>query len=371
MHRKQQQLRLELMEEDSDSFQHTCKAISMPDLQNMCVMPRLPSPSEQSCHSHQSSEYSLSENGSGPLSSHPPPTHSHWLDSQADNRILQQQPLSIQLGQATKHQDKLPTTTLLCTTTATFQSQALPAFMPSQKQERSILTQSLSPTVASAWLLGAVSKPTALLARSTVMSSPIVQGMQAAGHVGQQLPTTKRYQPAHQPYQPVPPPVATMYGSMQAATQIPYQSTYAPALYPAHKLPATQQPVAQHPVVMPQQSSYGPLNWSVAPSPYTQSAVPQQTAYQSLPVLLAQYAYQPAQYQQAIYNQRTNRRSTSRRSTNSRSTNSRSTNSRSTNRAIYNQRTSRRSTSRRSTNRAIYNRRTNCSLAHRLSQPIN
>ncbi|KAI9516375.1 hypothetical protein NQZ68_017578 [Dissostichus eleginoides] len=27
MHRKQQQLRLELMEEDSDSFQHTCKAI--------------------------------------------------------------------------------------------------------------------------------------------------------------------------------------------------------------------------------------------------------------------------------------------------------------------------------------------------------
>ncbi|KAI9545032.1 hypothetical protein NQZ68_039944 [Dissostichus eleginoides] len=138
MHRKQQQLRLELMEEDSDSFQHTCKAISarqlrslslqtglaaesdqlhtaigrppsyslpgatnkanlwdmapyassMPDLQNMCVVPRLPSPSEQSCHSHQSSEYSLSENGSGPLSSHPPPTHSNWLDSQADNRIL-------------------------------------------------------------------------------------------------------------------------------------------------------------------------------------------------------------------------------------------------------------------------------------------
>ncbi|KAI9518479.1 hypothetical protein NQZ68_036930, partial [Dissostichus eleginoides] len=189
-------------------------ASSMPDLQNMCVVPRLPSPSEQSCHSHQSSEYSLSENGSGPLSSHPPPTHSNWLDSQADNRILQQQPLSIQLGQATKHQDKLLTTTLLCTTTATFQSQALSAFMPSQKQERSILTQSLPPTVTSARLLGAVSKPTAILARSTVMSSPIVQGMQAAGHVGQQLPTTTRYQP----YQPVPPPVATMYGSMQAAT---------------------------------------------------------------------------------------------------------------------------------------------------------
>ncbi|KAK5918911.1 hypothetical protein CgunFtcFv8_022852 [Champsocephalus gunnari] len=144
--------------------------------------------------------------------------------------------------------------------------------------------------------------------------------MQAAGHVGQQLLTTTRHQPAHQPYQPVPPPVANMYGSMQAATQIPYQfmttsSTanqyvpaapaqpphqpqYAPALYPAHQLPATQQPVAQHPVVMPQQSSYGPHNWSVAPSPYTQSAVPQQTVYQSLPVLPAQYAYQPAQYQQ-------------------------------------------------------------------------
>lgn len=201
MHRKQQQLRLELMEEDSDSFQHTCNAIrsayhslsclilphpnmslslqtglaaesdqlhtaigrppsyslpgaankahlwdmapyasSIPDLQNMYVMPQLPSTSEQSCHSHQSTEYSLSENGYGPLSSHPSPTHSHWLDSQADNRILQQQPLSIQLGPATKHQDKLPTTTLLCTTTATFQSQALPAFMSSQKQERSILT---------------------------------------------------------------------------------------------------------------------------------------------------------------------------------------------------------------------------------------
>ncbi|KAI9527897.1 hypothetical protein NQZ68_025938 [Dissostichus eleginoides] len=140
--------------------------------------------------------------------------------------------------------------------------------MPSQKQERSILTQSLPPTVTSARLLGAVSKPTALLATSTVMSAPIAQGMQAAGHVGQQLPTTTRYQPAHQPYQPVPSPVATMYGSMQAATQIPYQSMtttsaanqyvpaapvqppyqpqYAPALYPAHQLPAAQQPVAQH-----------------------------------------------------------------------------------------------------------------------------
>ncbi|XP_010777709.1 uncharacterized protein [Notothenia coriiceps] len=165
----------------------------------------------------------------------------------------------MQLGQATKHQDKLPTTTLLCTTTATFQSQALPAFMPSQNQERSILTQSLPPTVTSARLLGAVPKPTALLARSTVMSLPIVQGMQAAGHVGQQLLTTTGYQPSHQ-------------------------------------LPATQQSVAQHPVVMPQQSSYVPHNWSVAPSPYTQSDVPQQTAYQSLPVLPAQYAYQQPQY---------------------------------------------------------------------------
>ncbi|KAF3834099.1 hypothetical protein F7725_025303, partial [Dissostichus mawsoni] len=238
------------------------------------------------------------------------------MDSQADNRILKQQTLSIQLGQATKHQDKLLTTTLLCTTTATFQSQALPAFMPSQKQERSILTQSLPPTVTSARLLGAVSKPTAILARSTVMSSPIVQGMQAAGHVGQQLPTTTRYQP----YQPVPPPVATMYGSMQAATQIPYQAMtttsaanqyvpaapvqppyqpqYAPALYPAHQLPATQQPVAQHPVVMPQESSYGPHNWSVAPSPYTQSAVPQQT------VISLCLSFR--------HSMRTNRRSTSR-----------------------------------------------------------
>ncbi|KAI9518478.1 hypothetical protein NQZ68_033880 [Dissostichus eleginoides] len=65
-------------------------------------------------------------------------------------------------------------------------------------------------------------------------------------------------------------------------------------------------------------------------------------------------------------NQRTNRRSTSRHSTSRHSTS----------RAIYNQctkrrSTSRRSTSRRSTSRAIYNRRTNCSLAHRLSQPIN
>ncbi|KAF3844505.1 hypothetical protein F7725_007668 [Dissostichus mawsoni] len=42
------------------------------------------------------------------------------------------------------------------------------------------------------------------------------------------------------------------------------------------------------------------------------------------------------------------------------------TNRRSTSRAIYNRRTNHRNTS-----RAIYNQRTNCSLAHRLSQPIN
>ncbi|KAI9538231.1 hypothetical protein NQZ68_016240 [Dissostichus eleginoides] len=314
---------------------------------------------KQSCHSHQSTEYSLSENGYGPLSSHPSPTHSHWLDSQADNRILQQQPLSIQQGPATKHQDKLPTTTLLCTTTATFQSQALPAFMPSQKQERSILTQSIPPTVTSARLFGAVSEPTALLATSTVMSAPIVQGMRATGHVGQQLPTTTRYQPAHHPYQPVPPPVATTSGSMQAAIQIPYQSMttasaanqfvpaapvqppyqpqYAPALYPAHHLPAAQQPVAQHPVVMPQQSSYGPPNCLLSPS------------RQRISLCLS-----------FRHSTHINRRSTSRAIYNRRA------NHRSTSRAIYNRRTNRRSTS-----RAIYNRRTNCSPAHRLSQPNN
>ncbi|KAF3850480.1 hypothetical protein F7725_012252 [Dissostichus mawsoni] len=248
----------------------------MPDLQNMCVVPRLPSPSEQSCHSHQSSEYSLSENGSGPLSSHPPPTHSNWLDSQADNRILQQQPLSIQLGQATKHQDKLPTTTLLCTTTATFQSQALPAFMPSQKQERS--SRSRWPTTADNY------KVPAIPACASSCGNHVWQ------HAGGNTNPISGYDDDICSKSIVP----------AAPVQPPYQPQYAPALYEAHQLPATQQPVAQHPVVMPQQSSYGPHNWSVAPSPYTQSAVPQQTAYQSLPVLPAQYAYQPA-YQPPHY----------------------------------------------------------------------
>jgi hypothetical protein len=104
-------------------------ASSLPSHQHVSVGLQSPPPSEQSCYSRRLTEYSFDASGPGPpTQQHTPYTglgvpsnQSPWLDPQPDSRVIQQQPLSPQLGPPTQPQDKL--TSSLCTATTVLRSQ--------------------------------------------------------------------------------------------------------------------------------------------------------------------------------------------------------------------------------------------------------
>lgn len=136
--------------------------------------PKSPAPSKQSFHSLTDYSFSTSKPGSptpqqlAHLNLGVPPNHSSWLKLPTVSSTFQQQPLSLQLGQPTQPQHKLPLTSMLCTTNAALQSQAITACSLGQRQGSYILTQSLAATLTFTLLFRAVSKPPVHAATSMV-----------------------------------------------------------------------------------------------------------------------------------------------------------------------------------------------------------